>query len=196
MGTAPALPKKAGELPKALCLSRSIHRQSQALIILHNQVILKMRVSPPAPQRLSLFLQWLGAHHPTTCLCSPTSPPKTTSHARSLGNSQGQPQDLEAICGLVSAGPVGDRQRLPKISGSRGWDSHCGTCPHCAFLPSSIVSSSSKEIFRFCVSPAVLFSRRFLTLAKVCERHPGLSAGGQGGVTTLGTPWVSSALRG
>lgn len=74
VGTAPALLKEGGDLPKALCL---FQEHSLALIIPDNQVILKMRVSPLALQHLSLFLQWLGAHHATIYFPSPRPKPTT-----------------------------------------------------------------------------------------------------------------------
>ena len=64
----------------------------------------------------------------------------------------------------------------------RGWDSRWGKCPRCALL----LSVSSKEIFRFWGSSAIVFSRRFLTFTKACERHSGLSAEGEGGVPSPG----------
>lgn len=97
---------------------------------------------------------------------------------------------------MGSAGTVGDRQRWPEIPGGRGWDSRCGTCPCCALLPWMLLPMSSKEIFRFCGSFAVVFSRKFLTFTKVCERHPGLMAEGEVGVKTQGVTHLDVPLGG
>lgn len=42
----------------------------------------------------------------------------------------------------------------------------------------------------------VVFSRKFLTFTKVCERHLGLTAEGEVGVTTQGVPHLDGSLAG
>jgi len=71
---------------------------------------------------------------------------------------------------------------------SRGWDSACGTCPHCALLPCMLLPVSSKITLRFCGWFAIDFSRYSLTLTKVCERHPWLIAEGEVGVGSQAVP--------
>lgn len=120
VGTAFTSLKKGGKLPKAQWFLQEHpagggHRQTQALVILHNQVILKTRVSLLAPWHLSLFLLWFDAPHSTGCLRSPTSPPKTT--LKALETAKVSPKVRRQLMGwgLLGQWETGkDAQKLPE----------------------------------------------------------------------------------
>lgn len=107
---------------------------------------------------------------------------------------QGEPACFGGLVASQRALVLSPRaQALP--TGSQGlgqslWD----VSPPFALLPWIPLPMSSKEIFRFCGSFAVVFSRKFLTFTKVCERHPGLIAEGEAGVATQGVPHLDIPL--
>lgn len=84
---------------------------------------------------------------------------------------------------LMSWGLLGQQEAKQDPQKSMGWGSCCGTCP-CVLLPWTAEPMSSKEIFRFCGSLAVVFSRKFLTFTKICKRCSGVIAEGVAAVAT------------